>query len=76
MIFDLNLVNYHCKLEICPSATGQILSILWGKLFIGALIACFSIIDCVSSNTKAIKTSMSAFICEIFSAWLIYNLKI
>ena len=45
MIFDLNLVNYHCKLEICPSTTGQILSILWGKLFIGALIACFSIID-------------------------------
>ena len=66
MTFDLNLVKCHCKLQICPSATGQILPILWGKLFIGALIACFSIINCVFSNTKAIKTSMSPYICEIF----------
>ena len=58
-------MNYHLKLQICPSVTGQILPILWGKLFIGALIACCSIINCVFSDTKAMKTSMGTFICEI-----------
>ena len=59
-------MNYHLKLQICPSVTGQILPILWDKLLIGALVACFLISECVYSNTKAIKTSIGTFISEIF----------
>ena len=58
-------MNYHLKLQICLSVTGQILPNLWDKLLIGALVACFLILEFVSSINKAVKTSIGTYFSEI-----------
>ena len=75
MTFDIDFMNYHWKQQIISSATGHIFPIFIGLTSYRGFFWHFFVLNCVFSNTEAIKATIGTVNREFFEVWRVKNLN-